>query len=417
MRQRRASQWGARRPRPLTVNSAPRVSEPPSLIRVLAVDHTAGVAPFRKRHEALAARPGIDLTVLAPRRWIENYSAVTATPETGHGYRLLVGRVGWPGFENRAYFRSGLGSVIRHVRPDILHLWEEPFSVITMQALWHAALWAPRAKVIFFSAENLSRDFCYPYRPSWFYAGAERIAHHRCAGATPIAKGFSKPLEIVPFALDLSNFPVHVASDGMERGRRATAEEVRHRFGLEPPVVAYAGRLTRQKGVDLLLQAAAMLPELVPSLVIIGEGPERDALRSQTAELGLGARTRFLPLVAHDEIPATLAAVDVLVLPSRTTPRSVEQFGRVLIERMAAGCAVIGSSSGAIPGVLGDAGIVFTEGSPDSLAHAIRRALVDPGLGLDLAARGRRRVREHFTWDSVASQLVDFYDRLLRGTS
>jgi glycosyltransferase involved in cell wall biosynthesis len=364
--------------------------------------------------------------VLAPRQWIENYSVVTATPETGHGYRLLVGRVGWPGYENRAYFRSGLGSVIRHVQPDILHLWEEPFSVITMQALWHAALWAPRAKVIFFSAENLSRDFRYPYRPSWFYAGAERIAHHRCAGATPItaevaevlrAKGFSKPIEIIPFALDLSNFPVGVASDGMERGRRATAEEVRRRFGMEPPVVAYAGRLTRQKGVDLLLQAAAMLQELVPSLVIIGEGPELDALRSQTAELGLGTRTRFLPLVAHDEIPAALAAVDVLVLPSRTTPRSVEQFGRVLIEGMAAGCAVIGSSSGAIPGVLGDAGIVFTEGSPESLAQAIRRALGDPGLGLDLAARGRRRVREHFTWDSVASQLVGFYDRLLRGTS
>ncbi len=364
--------------------------------------------------------------MLAPRLWIENYRAVTAVPKSGHGYRLLVGSVGWPGYENRAYFRSGLGSAIRRAQPDILHLWEEPFSVITMQALWHAALWAPQAKVIFFSAENLSRDFRYPYRPSWFYANAERIAHRRCAGGTPItpevaevlrAKGFSKPLEIVPFALDLSHFPIQAGGDGPERGRRATADEVRARFGLKPPIVGFAGRLTPQKGVDLLLRAVASLREPRPSLVIVGEGPELEALRSLAGELGLAARTRFLPLVAHDEMPAMLAAVDVLVLPSRSVPGSVEQFGRVLIEGMAAGCVVVGSSSGAIPGVLGDAGIVFPEGSAESLAEAIRRPLEDPALAMTLAARGRRRVRERFTWDSVAAQLVVFYDRILRGAS
>jgi len=109
-------------------------------IRVLAVDHTAGIATVRRKFAALAAYPEIDLTVLAPSRWIENYHEVRAHPGEGDAYRLAIGDVGWPGYENRAFFRAGLGSAIRTSRPHVIHLWEEPFSVISLQAMWHASL-------------------------------------------------------------------------------------------------------------------------------------------------------------------------------------------------------------------------------------------------------------------------------------
>ncbi len=390
-------------------------------IRVLAVDHTAGVAPFRKKFEALASYPEIDLTVLAPERWVENYRMVETSQDGTPGYRLRTGAVGWPGYENRAFFRSGLGVAIRESRPDILHLWEEPFSVITLQALAQAALWAPRAKSLFFSSDNLSRDFRYSYRPSWFYANVERLAHRRCAAGTAVseevaevltAKGFRKPITVVPHGIDLADYPSDSGA-GEEIGRRAPRSEVFERLGLEPPVVGYLGRLLRQKGIDLLLRAIASMPETNVSLAIVGDGPDRTALEALARDLGLAGRTRFLPALPHGGVPAALACIDVLVLPSRPTPKWKEQFGRVLVEGMAAGCVVIGSSSGAIPEVLGEAGIVFHEEDSNDLARALGRALREPALAERLRIRGWARVRERYTWSAVAARVMEVYDRLL----
>jgi glycosyltransferase involved in cell wall biosynthesis len=394
----------------------PVVSRP---MRVLAVDHTAGVPPFRKKFQALARYPGVDLTVLAPKRWVENYRIVKASPDDATGYRMRTGSVVWPGYENRAFFRSGLGASIRDVRPDILHLWEEPFSVITLQALAQATLWAPRAKILFFSSDNLSRNFRYSYRPSWFYAGVERLAHRRCAAGTAVsqevagvlsAKGFRKPLAVIPHGVELADYPPEPGS-AEEIGRRAPRVEVIERLGLEPPVVGYVGRLLRQKGIDLLLRAVSTSSAV--SLAILGDGPEREPLEVLAKQLGIAERTRFLPALPHGGVAGALACLEVLVLPSRTTRKWKEQFGRVLIEGMAAGCVVIGSSSGAIPEVLGDAGIVFREDDPADLARALERSLSDSGLAARLRSLGRRRVRERYTWDAVAARVMEVYERVL----
>jgi hypothetical protein len=119
----------------------PAASRP---IRVLAVDHTAGIPAFRRKFAAIASHPEVKLTVLAPERWVENYKAVDAIPGDTDCYALRTAPVGWPGYENRAFFRAGIAPALLAVRPDILHLWEEPFSVISLQALLLASLWSPR---------------------------------------------------------------------------------------------------------------------------------------------------------------------------------------------------------------------------------------------------------------------------------
>jgi len=388
-------------------------------IRVLAVDHTAGVAPFRRKFAAIAAQAGIELTVFAPDRWIENYATIrldARRPIQTDGYSLRSGAVVWPGYENRGFFITGLSEAIRRVRPDILHLWEEPFSLIALQALWFRRLFAPRARAIFFSSDNLSRDFHYAYRPSWFYAGVERYVHRHCAAATAVsqeveevlrAKGYSGPIEVIPHGLDLADYPER-------RGDSATDAFA---YGHAGPTIGYLGRLTEQKGVDTLLRAFAALPasplaSKPPTLVIVGDGPAKTNLVALAASLGLGPRARFLPSVPHSEVPSVLRAMDVLVLPSRTTPRLREQFGRVLIEGMASGCVVVGSSSGAIPSVLGDAGFVFPEDDAGALASTLGRALYEASVAA-LRTRGRARVRALYTWDAIAERVVALYRRLL----
>lgn len=403
-----------------------RSGQEPGPIRVLAVDHTAGVVPFRRKFAALAARPGIDLTVLAPERWVENYAEIrleARTPIRTDGYSLRSGPVIWPGYENRGFFVSGIASAIRASRPHILHLWEEPFSLIAIQALWLQGRLAPRAKAIFFSSDNLSRGFRYGYRFSWFYARAERHSYRRCAAGTAVsadvedvlrAKGYRGPIEVIPHGLDLADYPE----------RSGDTREAAAGYGFVPPVVGYLGRLTEQKGIDTLLRAFALLsgpsiltaspsPTTTPTLAIVGDGPAKASLLALTASLGLGERVRFAPSVPHAQVPSVLRAMDVLVLPSRTTPRLREQFGRVLIEGMAAGCVVIGSSSGAIGGVIGDAGLVFPEDDPEALAAALKRALWEPGLAESLREKGRERVRSYYTWDAIAERLVELYRGVL----
>jgi len=104
--------------------------------------------------------------------------------------------------------------------------------------------------------------------------------------------------------------------------------------------------------------------------------------------------------------------LDALVLPSRTRPNWKEQFGRVLVEAMACGVPVIGSDSGEIPHVIGDAGLIFPEEQVEILRAHLARLLGDPGLRADLAQRGRERVLARFTQAQVASQTYQVYQTI-----
>ncbi|HEU5310363.1 MAG TPA: glycosyltransferase family 4 protein [Candidatus Eisenbacteria bacterium] len=381
---------------------------------MLAIDHTAGVVPFRKKFRALAEEPGLDLTVLAPERWVENYREVRAVQTREDGYRLLTGRVVWPGYENRGFFVSGLDCAFRAAKPDLIHLWEEPFSFITLEALAVARFRAPRAPVIFSTSDDRSAGFRYDYRPSWLYARIERATLRRAAGATVIneavfrllrEKGFEKPIERIPHGLELERYPCSLEA------RAARAGDPDH-----VPVVGFLGKLTRQKGVDVLLAAFSRLRRRTwrsaPVLEIVGDGPERPRLQALATELAAGASVRFREPVAHEDVPRVLSGFDILVLPARTTPTAREQFGRVLIEGMAAGCVVIGTESGAIPEVIGEVGLVVPEEGEEALTAAIERVLRDPALAADRRVRGRERVRERYTWRAVASTLASFYRRM-----
>jgi len=384
------------------------------MTRVLIIDHTAGIIPFQRKFTALAAQPGIDLTVLAPTRWVENYRDVFAQEGDLGGYRVLTAPVFWPGYENRGFYLKGIGRALRMAKPELLHLWEEPYSFMTLQSLVLGRWLAPRAPVIFSSSDDRSLGYQYPYRPSWLYGAIERFTLRRAAGAAAInegvrsllgVKGFRRPIELITHGLDLEDY----AASPNERAARSTNGA--------PAVIGYFGRLTEQKGVDLLLRAFRDLlahgTGAAPELRIVGDGPLRDDLIGLARELGIADRVSFSPTVPHGDAPRVLAAFDVLVLPARTSPTSREQFGRVLIEAMAAGCVVIGSNSGAIPEVIGDAGLVFPEGDVDALRTALARALTDRALAAGLRARGHERVRERYTWDGIGRILAEFYRRVL----
>jgi glycosyltransferase involved in cell wall biosynthesis len=166
--------------------------------------------------------------------------------------------------------------------------------------------------------------------------------------------------------------------------------------------IGYIGRLDGQKGVDLLLRACAGLSTST-SLIIVGSGPDEHVLRALARELKIESRIICIPWVPHSEVARQLQRMDVLVLPSRTTSTWKEQFGRVLIEAMACGTAVVGSDSGEIPRVIGDAGFIFPEGDIGGLENRLK-ALARKGTIDRLAKKGIQRVTKYYCIPVVIRQ-------------
>jgi len=194
------------------------------------------------------------------------------------------------------------------------------------------------------------------------------------------------------------------------------APELRARLGLSGPVIGYVGRLSPEKGVDILLQAAARLT-LPAQLLIVGDGPDKAALRSLADTLDFGERCVFADAVNYDQVAYYLNLLDVLVLPSRTTLHWKEQFGRVLMEAMGCRVAVVGSASSAILEVIGEAGQTFPEGDVDSLASALDRLITDPAARQSLAERGYQRALAHYTTERIAAQTSYLWRELLAQSS
>jgi glycosyltransferase involved in cell wall biosynthesis len=146
--------------------------------------------------------------------------------------------------------------------------------------------------------------------------------------------------------------------------------------------------------------------------LIIGNG-ERKRFKSLAAELGIKEKTVFIDALPNYQLPIIYSKMDILVLPSTTTAKWKEQFGRVLIEAMACEVAVVGSSSGEIPFVVRDAGIIFQEGDIAALTKVLEGLIVNSDMRDKLGKAGRKRVLENFTWTSVAEQLCNSYDSIL----
>ena len=139
----------------------------------------------------------------------------------------------------------------------------------------------------------------------------------------------------------------------------------------------------------------------------------KEQLAQQAQRLGVVERVIFKGGLPTYEIPGEMQQLDALVLPSVTRPNWIEQFGRVLPEAMACETPVIGSSSGEIPHVIGDAGLVFEEGNVQELVARIRQLLDDPELYAQLAAKGRQRVLENYTQEQIARQTYKVYQQML----
>ncbi|HLI07550.1 MAG TPA: glycosyltransferase [Ktedonobacteraceae bacterium] len=369
-------------------------------MRVLMISKALVAGTSQRKLEELAKCPGVELTLVTPPYWQSDDGSKQMLERLyTTGYQMIVTPMKLNGNFHLHYYPE-LGKIMREAQPEVVHIDEEPYNFATFQAMRLAV--GLKAKALFFTWQNLYRDYPLPFRQMELYNyrhAAAALAGNRDAEEVLRRKGYRGPIHIIPqFGFD---------TDIYKR-----TEPCKPRAGGDPFTIGYIGRLVESKGLPQVIDALATLPDYC-RVVFIGHGPMKSELEEQAARLGVSDRVTFRGSVRTYEIPNELQKLDVLVLPSLTRPNWKEQFGRVLCEAMACETPVIGSDSGEIPYVIGDGGLVFPEGNASELAARVRQLLDDPNLYARLARNGRQRVLDTYTQQHIARQTYEVYCEML----
>ena len=380
-------------------------------MRVVMVSKALAVGAYQRKLEEIARLPGVELTAIVPSEWSDRRGRVRLERAHVSGYELIAAPLRLNG-QYHLHFYPTLGRLLKQLRPDILHMDEEPYNLATWLALRSGR--AIGARSLFFTWQNLPRSYPWPFR-SFEVANYRRaacaIAGNQTAADVIRGKGYRGRLAVIPqFGVDPIIFsPTGVVSHpaGSENaGSGVTPAEARF-------VVGFAGRLVAEKGVDVLLRACAGMLAGDWSLRLLGDGPDRGRLEGIAQALGIAGKVRFLGLLPSTEMAGFYRSLNVLVLPSVSRPNWIEQFGRVLIEAMSCEVPVIGSSSGEIPYVIGDAGLIFPEGDAAALRESLASLAADPTRRAELAVRGRARVLARFTHARIAAATACVYREMM----
>ncbi|HEX3911276.1 MAG TPA: glycosyltransferase family 4 protein [Solirubrobacteraceae bacterium] len=370
-----------------------RWTEAGSRPRLLVVSHPSVVTVNQEVYLELQRR-GWELRIVLPSSWRSEYSGRTMTPQALAGLEptLRPRRVALRGRPQRHFYLTGCRSLIREARPDVAFVEAEPFSLAAAQ--WRRPLMAMGVPFGVQCAENIDRPLpalvrrmrSAVLRDAAFVAGRSETA-----GRLARSWGTRGEVAFAPHAV-----PV------WERPETARSEHF---------TVGYAGRLVSSKGLLDLLAAVRRLPAPV-ELLLIGDGELRGELEGQEIP---GSRVRVLDGLSHEQMASGYAQLDVLALPSHTTPTWKEQFGRVIVEALWCGVPVVGSDSGEIPWLieLTQGGLVYPEGDASALAERLAELRNRPELRTRLAGEGRAAVERLFS----VSAATDPLERLLRNAA
>ena len=359
-------------------------------MHVLRIYHAGRDYAQRARERALHAC-GVRVTLVVPTAW----SGESGNPGiTGEDFEIVELPVRRSGDVNRhSYEQEELDRLIRRIRPSVIDVHEEPFSVVSHQCVRIVPIHIP---MTMYTAQNLDKRFPPPF------AQYERAAYRRVAALYPCSrqaasvargKGFDELIDVLPLGYDESTFV-----PGRQSARGPEIE------------LGFFGRLVPEKGVIDAVHVLARLNARRPArLVIVGDGPERSRALDLADFLGVSDRVEIVPWQFGSELASIYRRCHIVLVPSKPTLTWVEQFGRVIVEAQASGAVVAAYASGSIAEVAGGAALLTEVGEEDKLASWVADLLDSPVEFAALRDRGLKLARER-SWGQVAARQARLYE-------
>lgn len=340
--------------------------------------------------EAVASLPDTDVVLLgaSPRTGLEAYEPSATTP---CGMEVIIDRPTTlrRGSDHLWWRFPRMKHLIRSSRPDVVHVHSELWGLLVLQAL------SQHDRVVAHGADN---QFFFGSGPQRYLRTLQiRRTIPRLAGYVSWnATGAALARAMRP---DLPTLVAPGVAVAEQDSRDAFVAEV----GMQR--IGFIGRLDRRKGFHHFATAMRTLLSLREDVipVVIGDGPLRDEADS------LGSRAEVLGALSHLETQAMMQGLDILVVPSIDTPEWREQYCRVAVEAMARRVPLIYSDAGALPEVVGDSGLIYSQSDVAGLQKAIESLLDNRQARHDLSHRGYTCFRSRHRPGALAPKLREFW--------
>ncbi|MGB3193350.1 MAG: hormogonium polysaccharide biosynthesis glycosyltransferase HpsO [Limnoraphis sp.] len=388
-------------------------------MKILVASHTYIVDLNREKWRALAhLSPEIEVTLVVPRRWkpggVQNKIIDSEYVDEGSFKVVPLSNFSQ---NNQGLLTFGLDLIplLKNFKPNIIQVEQGSKAITYSQFITCNKLLGLNAKNIFFTWWNLPYTLKFPISllEAYNLKNTDGIVVGNQDGSDILRqRGYTGAMEVMPqLGVDESLF------------KPDPQPELKAELGInyDEFVVGFVGRFVEEKGLLTLVEALAKLKELSWKALLLGRGELKQQILEKAVEFGIKDRLIFVESVPHDEVQRYINAMNVLVLPSETTYKFKtltavgwkEQFGHVLIEAMACKVPVIGSDSGEIPHVIGEAGLIFPEGKAEALGESLRQLIENPQQTEDLAQQGYERALRSYTNKALAQQLLTFYEQLI----
>ncbi|MEH2298819.1 MAG: hormogonium polysaccharide biosynthesis glycosyltransferase HpsO [Nostoc sp.] len=388
-------------------------------MKILVASHTYIVDLNCEKLRALSQLElGVEVTVVVPKRWkpggVQNRIIETEYRDEGT-FRIVPVSNFSQNHQGLLTFGTDLISLLKQFRPQIIQVEQGSRGLAYTQMIALNKLLGLKAKNVFFTWWNLPYELKLPVAllEKYNLNHSHGIISGNQDGAEVLRqRGFKGAIKVMPqLGVDESLFtpkaqPELAANLGINQ---------------EDFVVGFVGRFVQEKGLLTLLQALINLKNKPWKLLLLGRGELQTELIKMAVENNIKERLILIESVPHDEVTNYINLMSTLVLPSETTSKFKtltsagwkEQFGHVIIEAMACQVPVIGSDSGEIPYVIGDAGLVFPEGDAQALANCLVQLIDKPYFAHTLGEMGYQKAMIKYTNKALAKQQLEFYQELV----
>jgi L-malate glycosyltransferase len=395
----------------------PEVTKP---LRILVASHTYIVDLNCEKLKAIATlAPNIEVTVVVPKHWcpggVQNRRVETRFWQNGSFRVVPVSNLS-ENNQGLLCFGAGIIRLLQTFRPHIIQVEQGSKSIAYAELITLNRLLGLNAKNVFFTWWNLPYELKFPVSALEAYNLSQThgvIVGNRDGADVLRQRGYQGEMQVMPqLGVDEMLF------------RPQPQPELAAQLGVQPGefVVGFVGRFVPEKGLLTLCEALAGLETQRPwKWLLLGRGELKQAVLEKAIAAGVSDRLIWVESVPHDDVPRYINLMNTLVLPSETSLQFStltskgwkEQFGHVLIEAMACQVPVIGSDSGEIPHVIGEAGLVFPEGNVRALQEALLKLMHQPDVAIDLSKKAYDRAIGHYTNRALAQQQLAFYHQLL----
>ncbi len=388
-------------------------------MKIIVASHTYIVdLNCEKLRQLACLEANNQVIALVPKRWrpggVQNKIIESQFKDEGNFKIVPVGNFS-ENNQGLLTFKPEIIKLLKEFKPDIIQVEQGAKSLAYAQLITLNKLLRLKAKNVFFTWWNLSYKNKFPISLLEAYNlkytdglivgnqdGLDILREH----------GYQKKAIVLPqLGIDEKLFTPK-EQPGLARELGIDNQEF---------VIGFVGRFVPEKGILTLVKSLASLKKFNWKLLLLGRGNLQEEIIDKATELGIKDRLIMVASVPHDEVPNYINLMDTLVLPSETTDKFKtltaagwkEQFGHVLIEAMASRVAVVGSNSGEIPNVIGDAGLIFPEGNAEALGKCLGKLMEKPDYVKNLANQGYSKAMEVYTNQALAKKQLAFYQELV----